>query len=83
MADKQMTSIEDKLAELENITSKLEEGKLSIDEAITVYSQGMELAVSCKKALDALSSKIQIARRNAQQAITTENFNLNEEDSSL
>ena len=34
MADKQMTSLEEKLSELEKLTVQLEEGKLPIDEAV-------------------------------------------------
>ncbi len=74
MAEKQMTSIEEKLSELERLTVMLEEGKLPIDEAITVYSRGMELAVSCKQSLDSLSQRIQIAKKNANEAVSLENF---------
>ena len=68
MSAKQMTSLEERLKQLEELTSKLEEGNLSIDEAISVYSQGMDLAVSCKKSLDSLSQKITVARKKAQQS---------------
>lgn len=70
MAAKQMTSLEDRLKQLEELTSKLEEGNLSIDEAISVYSHGMDLAVSCKKSLDSLSQKITVARKKAQQSLS-------------
>lgn len=65
-----MTSLEERLKQLEELTSKLEEGNLSIDEAISVYSQGMDLAVSCKKSLDSLSQKITVARKKAQQSLS-------------
>ena len=70
MAAKQMTSLEERVKQLEELTSKLEEGNLSIDEAISVYSQGMDLAVSCKKSLDSLSHKITVARKQAQQSLS-------------
>ncbi len=70
MAAKQMTSLEERLKQLEELTSKLEEGNLSIDEAISVYSQGMDLAVSCKKSLDSLSQKITVARKKTQQSLS-------------
>ena len=72
MAAKQMTSLEERLKQLEELTSKLEEGNLSIDEAISVYSQSMDLAVSCKKSLDSLSQKITVARKKAQQSLSDE-----------
>lgn len=65
-----MTSLEERLKQLEELTSKLEKGNLSIDEAISVYSQGMDLAVSCKKSLDSLSQKITVARKKAQQSLS-------------
>lgn len=43
-----MTSLEEKLTNLEELTKKLEQGNLPIDEAIALYSQGMELAVDRK-----------------------------------
>lgn len=69
MADKQMTTLEEKFRKLEELTQSLESGTLSIDDAIAVYSQGMELAVDCKKSLDELSQKIEFAKNNAQQAL--------------
>jgi len=83
MAEKQMTSLEERLSKLEELTVKLEDGHLSIDDAIALYSQGMELAVSCKKSLDELSQKISIARRNAQQSISVEDFSGQQKDDSL
>ncbi|MGN0894236.1 MAG: exodeoxyribonuclease VII small subunit [Succinivibrio sp.] len=71
---KQMTSLEDRLKGLEEIAEKLESGELAIDDAIALYSQGMELATSCKKTLDELSQKISVARKKAAQSF--------EEDSS-
>ena len=58
------------LPALEELTKKLENGNLSIDEAISVYSQGMELAVDCKKSLDNLTQKVETAKKNAQEALS-------------
>ena len=65
-----MTSLEKRLNTLEELTKKLENGNLSIDEAISVYSQGMELAVDCKKSLDNLTQKVETAKKNAQEALS-------------
>ena len=64
-----MTSLEEKLTNLEELTKKLEQGNLTIDEAIALYSQGMELAVSCKKNLDEMSLKLTEAREKATKAL--------------
>lgn len=65
-----MTSLEERLNTLDELTKKLENGNLSIDEAISVYSQGMELAVDCKKSLDNLTQKVETAKKNAQEALS-------------
>ena len=65
-----MTSLEERLNTLEELTKKLENGNLSIDEAISVYSQGMELAVDCKKSLDNVTQKVETAKKNAQEALS-------------
>jgi exodeoxyribonuclease VII small subunit len=80
MADKRMVSLEERLKELEELTTKLEEGSLPIDEAIKVYSQGMQLAVSCKKSLDDFSMQIQVARKNAQDSISLEKIDNQSDD---
>ena len=64
-----MPSLEEKLTNLEELTKKLEQGNLPIDEAIALYSQGMELAVSCKKNLDEMSLKLTEAREKATKAL--------------
>ncbi|MDY5188101.1 MAG: exodeoxyribonuclease VII small subunit [Succinivibrio sp.] len=64
-----MTSLEEKLTKLEELTKKLEQGNLPIDEAIALYSQGMELAVSCKKSLAEMSLKLTEAREKATKAL--------------
>ena len=67
-----MTSLEEKLTNLEELTKKLEQGNLPIDEAIALYSQGMELAVSCKKNLDEMSLKLTVAREKATKALNSD-----------
>ena len=75
-----MVSLEERLKELEELTTKLEEGSLPIDETIKVYSQGMQLAVSCKKSLDDFSMQIQVARKNAQDSISLEKIDNQSDD---
>ena len=72
MVDNNMTSLEQTLAALEELTKKLEEGQLPIDQAIELYSKGMDLAVSCKKSLEELSGKIEVVRENAQKVLNDE-----------
>ncbi|MGN0915100.1 MAG: exodeoxyribonuclease VII small subunit [Succinivibrio sp.] len=83
MGTKTMTSIEERLKNLEELTSKLEGGSLPIDEAIALYSQGMELAVSCRKSLEELSMKIEVARQKATASLDEEKNESDGDDGEL
>lgn len=80
MATGKMSNIENTLAQLEDITSKLESGSLSIDEAIDAYSKGMELALVCKKSLEDLKQKVIVNQEKIEQRVNNFQENL---DSSI
>ncbi len=61
-----MSSLEQQLHELEVIATKLEDGNMTIDDAIVAYAKAMELAVSCRKSLENMEQKIALAKQNAQ-----------------
>ena len=48
----QTLTFEDALAELENIVARLESGELTLEETLTLYERGQELAAWCNKMLD-------------------------------
>lgn len=62
MTKKSMSSLEDRLKQLEELTSKLESGQLNLDEAINAYAEGMQLALSCRKTLDEMMQKVELVR---------------------
>ena len=64
--DIKMSSIEMQLRELEDITSKIESGEMAIDEAISLYSDGMKKALICKKALEQMKKKVQKTKDETQ-----------------
>ena len=49
---------EKSIARLEEITEKLEKGKLKLDEMTALYSEGTKLAAACGKALEDAQTKI-------------------------
>lgn len=49
---------EEQLDELDTIVATLEEGKLPLDEALTLYERGMRLAQSCQRRLDDAESRV-------------------------
>ena len=71
MAKGRMSSLEDRLTELEAITQKLEDGQLTIDEAIEAYTKGMEIALSCKNSLDEMTQKIEVVRRKTEAMLAS------------
>ena len=51
-------SFEDAFDKLESTVRQLEAGDLTIEEAVTLYEQGMELARLCQQRLDAAELRI-------------------------
>lgn len=51
-------TVEEALKRLEQINAALESGKPSLDEAIELYKEGVEISAMCKKKLD--NAKMQI-----------------------
>ncbi|MBU3695991.1 exodeoxyribonuclease VII small subunit [Dechloromonas sp.] len=48
------------LAELEDIVSRMEEGKLELDASIAAYQRGMALMQHCQGQLNAAESEIRV-----------------------
>ena len=51
---------EDAVRELEQIVSKLSEGKVSLDESLALYTRGIELSKLCQDRLTEIEQKISI-----------------------
>lgn len=51
-------NFESKLLELENIVSKLENSEISLDEAISLFEDGVKLSGDCRKILETAERKI-------------------------
>ena len=58
MSEKKEKSFEENLNELESIVSKLENGDISLDNAIKEYDKAMNLANLCDKKLKQAEEKI-------------------------
>ena len=52
-------SFEDALNDLESVVAKLESGKLSLDESISLYHRGQQLSHYCNLLLDRAESQIE------------------------
>jgi len=62
---KNQTSIKDMkfeaaLSELEDISNRMSQGSLPLDESVQCYARGVELAKHCRNLLDEAEKKIQV-----------------------
>ena len=67
-------TFEENLEQLEEIVSKLENGKLKLDESLENFQKGIELTNSCTKALDEAEKKIKMLIK-ADEEYTETDFN--------
>jgi exodeoxyribonuclease VII small subunit len=68
--DTEKLSFEQAFAELEATVQRLEQGDLTLEEAITTYERGMHLAQVCSNALDAAELHVvQLMPGNNQQQL--------------
>lgn len=63
MAERKKVSFEESCVRLEEIISKLEDEKLSLDESVKLYEEGMKLVTKCNKELSDAERKIKILTR--------------------
>lgn len=60
---------EDGMKQLSTITAKLEEGGLSLEEAVKLYGEGATLAEACQKELE--QAKLSVSEYGQQQSADT------------
>lgn len=51
---------EESLTELEQLVGKMEEGNLSLEEALSMFERGIALSRACQKSLKEAEQKVQI-----------------------
>lgn len=62
------------LEKLEEIVAALEEGELSLDDAMKRFEEGIKLAKRCEKALSEAEKKIEILTKNADGDLEAQPF---------
>jgi exodeoxyribonuclease VII small subunit len=55
-----MKSFEERLNRLENLSEKLREGKIPLEEAVSIFEEGMKLAKELEKELSKIERKVEI-----------------------
>lgn len=58
MSDSQELSFEEAMQKLEEIVEKLEEGDVPLEEAISIYKQGMNLSRLCHNKLKSVEEQL-------------------------
>lgn len=59
-ADQAAPGFEESLAQLETLVSDMEDGNLSLEEALGAFETGIKLTRQCQQALEAAELKVQI-----------------------
>ena len=73
---------EHSLARLEEIVRKLESANLSLDEAMKLFEEGVQLSRDCQKHLEQAEGKVEILLKKAGGEMVTEPFNPEAEEES-
>ena len=76
MAKKDEENFEELMAELEEITNKLENEKLPLDESVKLFEKGIEISKKCNTKLDNAEKKITILLNADSEKMTEEDFNV-------
>lgn len=74
MAKKDDENFEELMSELEEITSKLESEKLSLDESMKLFEKGIEISKKCNTKLENAEKKITILLNAESDNMTEEDF---------
>jgi exodeoxyribonuclease VII small subunit len=77
MAEERQVSFEEAMSQLEKIVDRLEEGDVPLEEAITIYKEGMDLSKLCQNKLKNVEEQLaQIITEDGR----TESFSIAEEE---
>lgn len=67
-------NFEKALADLENIVQRLDENDLSLDEALSLFEEGIKLSRFCSQKLDSVENKVEILLRDDEGDLKKEPF---------
>ena len=67
-------NFENALDDLENIVQRLDENDLSLDEALSLFEEGIKLSRFCSQKLDSVENKVEILLRDDEGNLKKEPF---------
>lgn len=74
MASNEEKTFEQSLNELEKIATELERGDLNLEDAISMFENGMKLSKECSEKLDKAEKRINILVQNENGEVSEESF---------
>ena len=69
---------EDSMKKLEEITSLLENGELTLEESLAKYEIGIKIYKQCFGLLDGIEKKIEILTKSEDGSLKSKNFSIEE-----
>lgn len=72
MAEKK--TFEEQISELDKIVKQLEGGETSLEEALSLFEQGIKLTKSCQKILDTAEKRVKVLMSDGGGNMTEEDF---------
>ena len=76
----QKASFERSLVRLEEIVKRLENANLTLDDAMKLFEEGVELSRDCQKQLEDAEGRVEILLKKAGGKIVADPFEAGEED---
>jgi len=70
-------NFEKALVDLENIVQRLDENDLSLDEALSLFEEGIKLSRFCSQKLDSVEKKVEILLKDDEGNLQKEPFENN------
>ena len=78
-----MADFERRLADLESVVERLEQGELSLSESVRLFEEGMKLSESCRQELEEAEGRIQILIERAGGKIKAQDLAVEVEDEEI
>ena len=73
-------TFEQALKELEEVVSRLEEGQIPLDEALSCFEAGIKNVNICRDKLKAVESRVEILMKDASGEYSVENFSVESDE---
>lgn len=67
-------TFEEQIVELEEIVKKLENGEAPLDEAVSLFEQGVKISAKCHEQLEKAEQKIKLLTENADGTVSETEF---------